>query len=108
MSESPEFDAAQWRNQCAAIYERCQQKAMTSMHFSLLLSQSIEDALRAMPLEVALDAIHIARQFDYETSSEVAEMVRWVSDNAHCRHGVQWRDCNDACNKACSHQQNQH
>jgi hypothetical protein len=74
---------------------------MTSLHFGQLFSQAIEDELRLLPIETVMDAIEIAREYDYETSGEVAELVRWVSDNSTCRFGVQWRNCIDSCNKPC-------
>ena len=104
MESVPSLDTAQWRQRCADIHASCQRQAMTSMHFSLLLSQSMEDALRTLPLEVVLEAIQIAREFDYETSSEIAEMVQWVSAHAQCKHGIQWRRCNSTCEKPCSSQ----
>lgn len=74
---------------------------MSSLHFSQLFSQGVEDELRAIPFDAVIEAIEIAREFDYETSGEVAELVRWLSDNSTCRFGVQWKYCIDACDKPC-------
>jgi hypothetical protein len=75
--------------------------AMSSLHFSQLFSQGIEDELRSFTPDTVMEAIEIAREFDYETSGEMAELVRWVSDNSTCRFGVQWKNCIDSCNKPC-------
>jgi hypothetical protein len=74
---------------------------MSSLHFSQLFSQGIEDELRSLSLDTVMEAIEIAREFDYETSGEMAELVRWLSDNSTCRFGVQWKDCIDSCDKPC-------
>lgn len=101
MTSAPNFDAQRWRALCQTMHASCQRRAMSSLHFSLLLNQSMEDALRTLPLENALQAIRIAREYDYETAYEVTELVQWVSDNAHCRHGVQWSHCINACDHPC-------
>lgn len=101
-AESQEFNAASWRIQCQSIHADCQGLALSSLHFSLLLNQQMEDALRALPLDSVLEAIHIARQYDYETSHEIAELVQWVRDHSQCRHGVAWSQCLTACNKTCA------
>jgi hypothetical protein len=101
MTDSQNIDEAHWRQRCKTLDENCRQMALSSMHFSQLFSQAIEDELRLLPPESMIEAIDIARDFDYETSGEVAEMVRWVSENATCRFGVQWKKCINSCDKPC-------
>ena len=67
----------------------------------MLYSQSVEAQLRSLPLDFALDAIEIARDYDYETSSEVSELIDAVTSNARCKHGVAWRHCISECDKPC-------
>jgi hypothetical protein len=101
MPSTQGFSQSVWRDRCDLLNDKCKRSAMTSLHFSQLFSQAIEDELRLLPTEAVWDAIEIAREYDYETSGEVAELVRWVSDNSTCRFGVQWRTCIDSCNKPC-------
>jgi hypothetical protein len=95
------FDAFDWRQICNSLEVHSRRLAMSSLHCTQLFSQSIEDAMRLLPLDSIAEAIEIAREFEYETSGEVAEIVRWISDNSSCRFGVQWKKCIDSCDKPC-------
>jgi hypothetical protein len=91
----------EWRQTCKSLDAKCRRMAMSSLHFSQLFSQAVEDELRLLPSNSMIEAIEIAREYDYETSGEVAELVRWLSDNAICRFGMQWKNCIDSCDKPC-------
>lgn len=101
MKNQQSFDAFDWRQICKSLDSSCRQTAMSSLHFSNLFSQAIEDELRSLPSDSMIEAIEIAREFDYETSGEMAELIRWVSENSTCRFGVQWKNCIDSCDKPC-------
>lgn len=101
MASVQTFNAVDWRQTCNSLEANSRRLAMSSLHCTQLFSQAIEDALCSLPFDSMVEAIEIAREFNYETSGEVAELVRWVGDNSTCRFGVQWKNCIDSCDKPC-------
>jgi len=102
MTQLQEFDAHVWRAQCKALRAKARERAMTVLHFEMLLGQYIEDALRRISLEHALQAVEIAMEFGYETSSEREEDANWLVRHAPCRFGIQnLAGCDGRCEKTC-------
>jgi hypothetical protein len=101
MEDSHSFDAFDWRQICKSLRANCVRLSLSSLHFTQLFSQAVEDALRSLPPDSMMEAIDIAAEFDYETSGEVAELVRWVSDHSKCRFGIQWKNCISSCDQPC-------
>lgn len=77
---------SEWTSLCTALAGRCEQKAMTALHYTFLFSQAIDDALTHLPQEFVERARLTAEQFGYENLDERDGLVRWVSVDRRARH----------------------
>lgn len=86
---STDFDLRAWTRDCEHMACDCRQRAMTPMHFTYILGQSIEDALDQVPQDQRTAAVTAARGYGYETPDERMEMQVWLlqraSNNAFAR-----------------------
>lgn len=70
----------QWTAICEAIALRCEQRAMTALHFTFLFGQEIDDALAHLPQHCVERGLAIAEQFGYETRKERGVLAHWVAN----------------------------
>lgn len=73
------FEAAGWHSTCKQIVGQCKRQGMSTLHYSMLLSQAVDDALQAIATEHHEQAIQIAREYDYETAEELNAVVHWLN-----------------------------